>query len=127
MYDQMFDRALLDIGMDARGVAARADWEVDTGVLRTWLRKLRGLCTHPQVGQLLNAGDRDGAHTWFAAAAKLDADQETDAADRLAELEGVVIEFDDFEDDESVAGPEHSGGGRTESGHAGVDPSDPPQ
>ena len=54
----MFDRALLDIGMDARGVAARADWEVDTGVLRTWLRKLRGLCTHPQVGQLLNAGDR---------------------------------------------------------------------
>lgn len=36
----------------------RADWEVDTADLRTWLRKLRGLCTHPQVGQLLNAGDR---------------------------------------------------------------------
>ena len=58
MYDQTFDRALLDIGVDARGVAVRADWEVDAGVLRTWLRRLRGLCTHPQVGQLLNAADR---------------------------------------------------------------------
>ena len=58
VYDQTLDRALLDLGMDARGVAVRADWEVDTAVLRTWLRKLRGLCTHPQVGQLLNAGDR---------------------------------------------------------------------
>ena len=58
MYDQTLDRALLDLGMDARGVAVRADWELDTAVLRTWLRKLRGICTHPQVGQLLNAGDR---------------------------------------------------------------------
>ncbi|KAH9919617.1 SNF2 family N-terminal domain-containing protein [Fomitopsis serialis] len=58
VYDQMFDGALLALGLDARGVAARADWEVDTAVLRTWLRKLRGICTHPQVGQLLNAGDR---------------------------------------------------------------------
>ncbi|KAH9837867.1 SNF2 family N-terminal domain-containing protein [Rhodofomes roseus] len=58
VYDQTFDRALLELGLDARGVAAKADWEIDTAVLRTWLRKLRGICTHPQVGQLLNAGDR---------------------------------------------------------------------
>lgn len=40
--------------MDARGVAVAENWQIDTGVLRFWLRKLRGICTHPQVGQLQN-------------------------------------------------------------------------
>ena len=39
------------------------------------------------------------AERWFEAAAKLDPDETTDAADRLARLRGVVIEFDD--DDEA--------------------------
>lgn len=59
MYDQNFENALLELGLDARGVAVREDWEPDTAVLRTWLRKLRGICTHPQVGQL---HDHTGLH-----------------------------------------------------------------
>jgi tetratricopeptide (TPR) repeat protein len=48
-----------------------------------------------QVGQI------ESAERWFEAAASLDADESTDAADRVARLRGVVIEFDESEDDES--------------------------
>ncbi|NNG19480.1 hypothetical protein HJ590_07775 [Naumannella sp. ID2617S] len=51
--------------------------------------------------QLLEAGDRDGAHTWFGAAAKLDSVGETDADERVAQLEGLVIDFDETEDDDA--------------------------
>lgn len=44
--------------MDARGVAVSDNWEVNTHALRTWLRTLRGICTHPQVGQLLGQADK---------------------------------------------------------------------
>ncbi len=54
VYDQNFEHALLELGLDARGVAVSENWQVDTGTLRYWLRKLRGICTHPQVGQLQN-------------------------------------------------------------------------
>jgi hypothetical protein len=40
---------LFDIGLDARGVAATSDWKVDSILLRSALRNLRGICTHPQV------------------------------------------------------------------------------
>ncbi|OBZ74793.1 putative ATP-dependent helicase IRC20 [Grifola frondosa] len=53
VYDQNFENALLELGLDARGIAATENWEADTSVLRSWLRKLRGICTHPQVGQLM--------------------------------------------------------------------------
>ncbi|KAI0668956.1 SNF2 family N-terminal domain-containing protein [Trametes maxima] len=56
VYDQQLDDALLDLGLDAMGVAATENWEVDVGKLRLWLRKLRGICTHPQVGQLAAHG-----------------------------------------------------------------------
>lgn len=57
VYDQNFEKALLELGFDTRGVAM-GDGQVDTTLLRSWLRKLRGICTHPQVGQLQNQGDR---------------------------------------------------------------------
>ncbi|OSD03772.1 hypothetical protein PYCCODRAFT_1365388 [Trametes coccinea BRFM310] len=59
VYDQTLDAALLDLGLDARGVAATENWEVDVGKLRHWLRTLRGFCTHPQVGQLAIHGGVD--------------------------------------------------------------------
>ena len=62
VYDQNFEHALLELGMDARGVAVAANWEVNTNALRTWLRKLRGICTHPQVGQLQGLGSNDKGH-----------------------------------------------------------------
>lgn len=49
VYDQNLESALLELGLDARGVAASAGWEIDPALLRSWLRKLRGICTHPQV------------------------------------------------------------------------------
>lgn len=58
VYDHNFEQALLELGLDARGVAVSENWEVDTTVLRSWLRKLRGICTHPQVGQLQNQADK---------------------------------------------------------------------
>lgn len=48
----------MDLGLDERGVAASTGWQVDVNILRTWLRKLRGICTHPQVGQLAKQNDR---------------------------------------------------------------------
>ncbi|KAI0053500.1 hypothetical protein FA95DRAFT_1579571 [Auriscalpium vulgare] len=56
VYDQNLEKALHELGLDARGVAASENHVIDTGLLRTWLRKLRQICTHPQIGHLsLNA------------------------------------------------------------------------
>ncbi|KAF8963293.1 SNF2 family N-terminal domain-containing protein [Flammula alnicola] len=57
VYDQTLEQILLDLGLDARGVAATSNWQVDSGLLRSSLRRLRGICTHPQVGQLQKKGE----------------------------------------------------------------------
>ncbi|VDB95380.1 unnamed protein product [Peniophora sp. CBMAI 1063] len=54
VYDQELGKCLQELGLDARGVAATENWEIDTALLRSWLRKLRMICTHPQVGTLQN-------------------------------------------------------------------------
>ena len=51
---------------------------------------------------LAASGDENGAEQWFAAAVRLDPDDETGAADALAALHGVTIEFDDSEDPEDA-------------------------
>lgn len=48
----------MQLGLDARGVTTSQNSEVNTTLLRTWLRKLRQICTHPQVGQLQKPGDK---------------------------------------------------------------------
>ncbi|KAH7925001.1 hypothetical protein BV22DRAFT_1034512 [Leucogyrophana mollusca] len=58
VYDQNLESALVELGLDARGVAASEGWQVDGALLRSLLRKLRGICTHPQVGQLQRQGDK---------------------------------------------------------------------
>ncbi|OYO09601.1 hypothetical protein CGZ94_18250 [Enemella evansiae] len=72
--------------------------------------------------RLLEAGDREAAHTWFAAAAKLDTDGVTDADERVARLEGLVIDFDDAEE----ADPEPGTGetGTSETGTSETEPGD---
>ncbi|GAB3589059.1 hypothetical protein [Calidifontibacter terrae] len=54
---------------------------------------------------LLGAGDADGARDWFSKAALADHDGETDADDRLAELDGVdlvdLMADDEFGDDDA--------------------------
>ncbi|KAK0216540.1 SNF2 family N-terminal domain-containing protein [Armillaria nabsnona] len=58
VYDQTLEAVLQELGLDARGVAASAGWETDGTVLRSSLRRLRGICTHPQVGQLQRQNDK---------------------------------------------------------------------
>ncbi|KAI0035543.1 SNF2 family N-terminal domain-containing protein [Vararia minispora EC-137] len=58
VYDQQMEKCLQELGLDARGVPATENWEIDTALLRTWLRGLRMICTHPQVGQLNKASDK---------------------------------------------------------------------
>jgi tetratricopeptide (TPR) repeat protein len=50
-----------------------------------WLARLR----YAYADALEAAGRRDEAHRWFARAAEVDLDEETDAAERLAALEGT--------------------------------------
>lgn len=45
----MLQMTLDELGLDVRGVAASAGWQVDGTILRSSLRKLRAICTHPQV------------------------------------------------------------------------------
>jgi hypothetical protein len=59
---------------------------------------------------LLAAGAEAEARRWFAAAAALDHAHETDAQQRLDELDGFLIDYDedDVADDQSVRGPGRS-------------------
>jgi hypothetical protein len=58
VYDRALEEALQELGFDARGVAASEGWEIDSGLLRASIRRLRAICTHPQIGQLQRTNDR---------------------------------------------------------------------
>ncbi|KAF8654783.1 hypothetical protein AX16_003438 [Volvariella volvacea WC 439] len=62
VYDHTLETALLGLGLDSRGVTilGHNGWEVNSMLLRTVLRNLRGICTHPQVGQLQAKNDKTG-------------------------------------------------------------------
>ena len=53
------EQALLALGFDARGVTVDERF-LDPVLLRSWIRKLRGICTHPQVGQLQSSTEKKG-------------------------------------------------------------------
>jgi tetratricopeptide (TPR) repeat protein len=50
---------------------------------------------------LLADGQQADARHWFASAAKLDHDQQTDAQQRIDELDGFLIDYDEGDDDDS--------------------------
>ncbi|KAG7085953.1 hypothetical protein E1B28_003481 [Marasmius oreades] len=58
VYDQALEMSLAELGLDARGVAASQGWDVDGAILRQAIRRLRAICTHPQVGQLVKPNDK---------------------------------------------------------------------
>ncbi len=58
-------------------------------------RDTRARLAYAYADLLLRTGDESEATRWFATAAEMDTDQVTDAGDRLAQLQGLVLELDD--------------------------------
>ncbi len=91
-----------DLGQtpEARRILNRAVESIKPSeAVRTALARLRYALAEVH----LSTGDQDRARQWFAAAAEIDRDGETDAGERVDQLDGLDIEFDDSEtEDESV-------------------------
>ncbi|WP_425413508.1 Replicase polyprotein 1ab [Micromonospora rhizosphaerae] len=103
---------LLIVAAGARGDLGQKDAAVAmlqvpelTSDSEPWAARLR----YAYADALLAVGRREEAREWFSRAAELDPEGETDAAERLLELEGVVIEGDD--EDEELAVEETTGPG----------------
>ena len=86
------EAAVLALQTPARATTAKRPWAV-----RLW---------YAFADALLAAGREDEAREWFGRSAELDDDGQTDAADRVLELDGVVL--DDLAGDD-LAGDESSG------------------
>ena len=89
-----------DQGLAAAAVLALQVPELSSGRLRPWSARL----FYAYADALLAAGRSDEARDAFARAAAADPDGQTDAADRLDELDGVEFEdladyADDYADD----------------------------
>ncbi len=67
-----------------------------------WVARLR----YAYAAALLAAGRREEAREWFARAAEVDEDAATDAAERLLELDGVVLDDADLSDEFGDLGDE---------------------
>nr|WP_244454491.1 Replicase polyprotein 1ab [Micromonospora echinofusca] len=106
------DRATLDqataIELLIVAAGARTDMgQGDAAVAMLQVRELTGEATEPWAARLryayadalLAVGRREEAREWFSRAADVDEAAETDAAERLLELDGVVIEGDDEEEE----------------------------
>ena len=89
-----------DQGLPDAAILALQVPELTSGRLRPWSARL----FYAYADALLAAGRADEARDAFVRAAEADPDGETDAADRLDELDG--IEFDDLEEDELDGGPD---------------------
>lgn len=95
--------------------AAAASLEVPAleGPVRPWTARLR----YAYADALLESGREDEARTWFARAAEVDELAQTDADERVLELDGVV--FEDLEEqDEPVVDESTTGASSQVSGGA---------
>ena len=83
----------LDQGQAAEALRVlRAEIEASAG---RGSRKARAALRYGYADLLEQTGDAEGAERWFAAAAALDEDGETDAQERVARLQGMVLEVDE--------------------------------
>ncbi|SCL29422.1 hypothetical protein GA0074694_5397 [Micromonospora inyonensis] len=98
-----------DLGQKDAAVAMLQVPELTGDQVQPWTARLR----YAYADALLAAARREEAREWFARAAEADPDAETDAAERLLELDGVVLEGDEDEVDED-AGAESSETARAE-------------
>ncbi|WP_243707707.1 tetratricopeptide repeat protein [Micromonospora sp. KC606] len=93
-----------DLGQKDAAVAMLQVPELTADPAEPWTARLR----YAYADALLAVGRREEAREWFSRAAGVDTDGETDAAERLLELDGVLIEGDEDDDEtaeEIAAGP----------------------
>ncbi|MFI2713754.1 tetratricopeptide repeat protein [Micromonospora sp. NPDC018662] len=88
-----------DLGQKDAAVAMLQVRELTAESAEPWAARLR----YAYADALLSVGRREEAREWFSRASDIDSDGETDAAERLLELDGVVIEGDDDEDDDAIS------------------------
>ncbi|MFF0825225.1 Replicase polyprotein 1ab [Micromonospora haikouensis] len=84
-----------DLGQKDAAVAMLQVRELTNDAAEPWAARLR----YAYADALLAVGRREEAREWFSRAADIDAEGETDAAERLLELDGVLIEGDDVDDE----------------------------
>ena len=113
--------ARADLGQKDAAVSMLQVRELAAPADEPWAARLR----YAYADALLAVDRRDEAREWFARAADADEDAETDAAERLLELDGVLIEGDEETEDEAdeEAGDEAAEG---ETAEAIVDEADEP-
>ncbi|MGN9811512.1 hypothetical protein ACTMSW_19415 [Micromonospora sp. BQ11] len=88
-----------DLGQKDAAVAMLQVRDLSADVPEPWTARLR----YAFADALLAVGRRDEAREWFSRAADVDTEGETDAAERLLELDGVVIEGDEEDEAEEIA------------------------
>jgi hypothetical protein len=88
--------ARADLGQKDAAVSMLQVRELAAPADEPWAARLR----YAYADALLAVDRRDEAREWFARAADADEDAETDAAERLLELDGVLIEGDEEVDDD---------------------------
>jgi len=122
---------LLIVAAGARGDMGQKD----AAVAMLQVRELAGEADEPWAARLryayadalLSVGRREEAREWFARSAEADPEGTTDAAERLLELDGVVMSGDektDLEEDGFAARDGDAGGADGESSDEAGDPED---
>jgi hypothetical protein len=91
-----------DLGQIDAAVVALQGADLDRRAVRPWSARL----WYAYADLLVAREDVDGAREWFLAAASVDEDGETDAAERLLELDGVTVldEDEDYPDEDLTGG-----------------------
>ncbi|MET8529186.1 hypothetical protein [Micromonospora sp. NPDC005172] len=88
-----------DLGQKDAAVAMLQVPDLTNEATAPWTARLR----YAYADALLAVGRREEAREWFSRAADVDTEGETDAAERLLELDGVLIEGDDEDETEEIA------------------------
>ena len=88
-----------DLGQVSAAVVTLQVPELSSDTAEPWLARLR----YAYADALLADGRRDEARDWYVSAAEVDHAGETDAADHVLELDGIVLEPGDELDDEDPA------------------------
>ncbi|MBB5825760.1 tetratricopeptide (TPR) repeat protein [Micromonospora carbonacea subsp. aurantiaca] len=89
-----------DLGQKDAAVAMLQVRELTNDATEPWAARLR----YAYADALLAVDRREEAREWFSRAADVDAEGDTDAAERLLELDGVLIEGDDEDDEPAEEG-----------------------